>query len=858
MEDISSFGYWVRRRRRVVDLTQQQLANRAGYAVTTIRKIEAGLRRPSREMAERLAECLEVPPEERQAFIEAARAEHRVGNLQPPTAYELAPKLASQPLGPITTVPVGAAIAAPPHNLSSPPTALIGREAEVRSLCEALRQPTVRLVTLTGAPGIGKSRVGLETATRLLPDFADGVFLANLTAVEPPYLLGVLARTLNLWDQDGEPSLTVLQRALRTRQLLLVLDNFEHMAGAGPLVAELLAASSGLKVLVTSREALRISGEHERALPPLPLPQRDPLPPVDELAQNPAVRLFVERAQFVRPSFALNQENGPIIAAICARLDGLPLAIELAAARCKIMDPAALLERLWNPLDILTDGARDLPPHQRTLRNAISWSYHLLSPAEQRLFTSFGVFVGGADLDAVTAICGGGAPDIIDRLTALVDKSLLQTVSGTSGEPRFAMLETIREFAVEQLTRHADIDALREAHAAYYLQVVEAAEGQARGAGRGAATNKLRDDYPNIRAALQFALDTGRSALLVRLSGAMGWFWNTSNFLDEGQRWLSAALAVREPVEPRYHARAFASAALLASDKHEFAVARALFEQAIARYQAAAEHEALAYALCYLGRLLRFQAEHTQAHAALTQALDYFRSLGNERGLAFASYQLARLAYEEAEIARAEQLLQQARAHFSAAGDRWGIALATIHLGRIASARSEYPTARAYFVESLRNFTDLGDVWGIAIAQCKLGWALLHEQPTMGAPYLAASLATFHRIQYDEGIADALTGLGLVALHENDWQRAAQRFGAARAFQSRVASSLLTTDHTDLNRWLAELQQQLGEEQARQALAAGEAAPLREVQALLPKVSALTNASAKLHEQSVPLAPSLG
>lgn len=202
MEDISSFGYWVRRRRRVVDLTQQQLANRAGYAVTTIRKIEAGLRRPSREMAERLAECLEVPPEERQAFIEAARAEHRVGNLQPPTAYELAPKLASQPLGPITTVPVGAAIAAPPHNLSSPPTALIGREAEVRSLCEALRQPTVRLVTLTGAPGIGKSRVGLETATRLLPDFADGVFLANLTAVEPPYLLGVLARTLNLWDQD--------------------------------------------------------------------------------------------------------------------------------------------------------------------------------------------------------------------------------------------------------------------------------------------------------------------------------------------------------------------------------------------------------------------------------------------------------------------------------------------------------------------------------------------------------------------------------------------------------------------------------------------------------------------------------
>ncbi|MDQ2999141.1 MAG: adenylate/guanylate cyclase domain-containing protein, partial [Chloroflexota bacterium] len=369
-----------------------------------------------------------------------------------------------------------------PNNLTTHPTSLVDRVQEVQAVRDALRDPGVHLLTLTGAPGIGKSRAGLHAITELLETFEDGVFVVNLTVVDTPLrLLEAIGQALAVSDQDHQTPIERLKRALRHRRLLLVLDNFERLIAASALVVDLLAAAPGLKLLITSRVALRVSGEHELSIPPLPLPALDPLPPLAALAIHPTIELFVMRTRAVRPDFLLSAQNVAAVAAICGRLDGLPLAIELAAARGKLFAPPALLLRLQRRMSLLTDGARDLPPHQRTLRSAIGWSYELLSPADQRFFACLSVFVGGGSLAAVEAVCGSWelgvrswgdrathptsisqlATPILEGLSTLLDNSLLRDVVGADGERRFVMLETIREFALEQLDTLDEAETIR-------------------------------------------------------------------------------------------------------------------------------------------------------------------------------------------------------------------------------------------------------------------------------------------------------------------------------------------------------------------------------------------------------------
>ncbi len=426
-------------------------------------------------------------------------------------------------------------------NLPLQPTALIGREHEVAQVCALLRGSDTRLLTLTGPGGTGKTRLALQVAAEFLDSFADGVYFVALAPIRDPALvIETIAATLGVKEGGDQPLLTLLKRHVREKQILLVLDNFEQVSDAAPLVAELLEAAPRLKALVTSRACLQIYGEAEFPVPPLALPDPRRLPPLERLTQYEAARLFIERARAVKPDFAISDENAPAVAEICVRLDGLPLAIELAAVRIKVLTPAALLARLSRRLHVLTGGARNLPARQQTLRDAIAWSHELLPEVEQALFARLAVFVGGCTLEAVEAVCKADddlVSDPLDTIQALVNNSLVRQEVRGNAEPRLHMLETIREYALEQLVARAEEAMLRSAHASYYLNLAQAAQPLLDTDQQEAWLDRLDAEHDNLRAALTWALERGDSILAMRLSTALWRFWEMRGYFTEGRRW---------------------------------------------------------------------------------------------------------------------------------------------------------------------------------------------------------------------------------------------------------------------------------------------------------------------------------
>ncbi len=524
--------------------------------------------------------------------------------------------------------------------LPAPLTSLIGRERELAAVRQALCRPQVRLLTLVGAPGIGKTRLGLEVADALTPEFEHGPFFVPLAPLRDPGLVAsAIAQTLGVHEAGRQSLLDTLKVSLCNRQLLLVLDNFEHVLAAAPLVGELLAACPGLKVLATSRAPLHVYGEHEYPVPPLALPDLERIDDPEALAEVPAVALLVERARAVRPDFALTAQNAPAVAEVCVRLDGLPLALELAAARLKLLPPRAILARLGRRLELLTGGARDRSERHQTLRAALAWSHDLLSAGEQQLLRRLAVFVGGCTLEAAEAACAFGAEEedgdglppsaspVFDRLATLVDQSLLQETEQTAGEPRFVMLETIREYGLERLEASGEAPATRRRHAEYYLGLLAAAEHPLLVVDRAELNNlleRLEGEVDNLRAALAWSHEEARQGRVegarraLQTASGLAEVWTRRGHLSEARRWLEWMLAASgdAPTPTRVKVKALNAAGFLAFAQGEYGRASALHEAAVDASRALGDERPLACSLHYLGTVARHRGAVEQAGGA--------------------------------------------------------------------------------------------------------------------------------------------------------------------------------------------------------------------------------------------------
>jgi len=709
MTDSLPFGRWLRSRRKALDLTQEVLAEQVGCAVTTISKIEVGVLRPSRQLADLLAAQLELAPAEREAFLKAARARLAVQGAAPDAER------------PSTRWPT---------SLLMPPTALIGRTHEVDSVCALLRRDDVRLLTLTGTGGVGKTRVALQVAAELHDQFTDGVSFAALASISDPALIvAAIAQSLGIKETGDQPLFERVQNYLRTKQMLLLLDNFEHVVAAAPSIAELLAVAPRLKVLVTSREVLHLSGEQEFPLPPLNLPD--------------AIALFVARAQAATPDFQLSNANAATVAAICQRLDGLPLAIELAAARVKLFPPQALQSWLDNRLQFLTGGARDLPARQQTIRNTIDWSYHLLDEDEQTLFRRLGVFAGGCTLAAAAAVLSSETDrselEILDGLASLVDKSLLRQEAGVGGEPRFVMLETIREYALERLAASGEVEAIRRRHAEYYLALAEKCLEDNRGDTEVALFDQFERDLDNLRAALDWS---HAAEIELRLAAALVQFWVVRGYASEGWERLKAALARRSQVSAAVRARALSSVALFpAHIGGDLEWVAPFLEEGLALYRMLGDTEGIAWVLWALGAVAAYQGDYERATQLNEQSLALYQALNDTRGMSVPHFQLGQLALLQGDLERARVLLEQSLIlSRQSTAPTWAIARRMTSLGEVVLAQGDAARASALFVESLRLCLDSRDKVDIPMALVGLaGVARLQGRLERAARLLGAA-----------------------------------------------------------------------------------------------------------------------
>ena len=636
-----------------------------------------------------------------------------------------------------------------PRRVPTPPTPLLGREHELAALADLVRREDVRLVTLTGTGGIGKTRLALELVRRLAPEFHNGAAVATIATLrEPALVTRAILEALEIPEVGQDPE-EELVRALTGSELLLLVDNFEQVLPAARTIARLLEAAPSLKVIVTSRAPLHVAAEREFPVPPL--------------AEDEAAELFIARAQAANPDFALSEQNAAAVAELCARLDGLPLAIELAAARAKLLPPTALLSRLGNRLELLTGGRRDAPQHQQTLRMTLDWSYDLLDPDAQQLFARLGVFAGGCTLPSAEAVCSGDG-SVLEGLAVLVDESLVMQRETVAGEPRFSMLEIVREYALERLSASGEGDETRRRHLEQFVAFAEEAEPKLAERDQIAWFARVEDEHDNLRAALSFALDSDDSSSALRLVVGVRRFWQIHGYLAEGRQALDSALAATPDVPSELRAIALNMAGILAGEQGEFDAARVRFKASLEDARAVGSMRAISSALVNLGNLAFFGGELDAARYLYKESIEYFASLGDMRGQA----------------------------------------LAKENVGLMALTAGDVPEAVTWLTGALELARDVGDDREIGAASRSLAAAMIElGEVGQATSLLAESLALARELGEPHGIAVCLDTFAGLAATGGEVERAATLFGASDAVRASIGAQRQPDHQILYERWLA-------------------------------------------------------
>lgn len=824
-EEIFSFGTWVRRRRKALDLTQVALAQRVGCAEVSIRKWEADTLRPSLEVAQRLAHCLVIPAEIHEKFVQAARAECCVDRLpQPGVAIEIDRATTSEAPSRIPAL----------YSLPAQTTSLIGREHEITRVCSLLQSSHVRLLTLTGPGGIGKTRLSLAVGAAVAHYFPDGVFFIPLAAVSDPQLVCVaIARVIGIQETDQQTLVERLRSYLHSRQLLLILDNFEHVLAAACPVAELLRAAPELKVLVTSRALLHVYGERAFAVPPLTCPDPAVLFSPELLLQCGAIQLFMDRARAIDLNYPFDDAAVSTVAQICQRLEGLPLAIELAAARICLYSPTDMLACLEQALPFLKGGAIDQDARHRTLEHTIAWSYNLLQPSERTLFRRLAVFVGSFTLEAAMSVCDlDSSLDLLDEVQALLDQSLLKKAASVGGEPRFSMLAMIREFALMQLTLSGELEVVALRHAEYYRALAEAAEPKLVSHASIAWLDRLDAEYGNLQAALTWLRDRPDQAEIgVRLASALWQFWELRGQFAQGREWLDVLLAHADHLPEALRAKALDAAGVLARNQSDYARATLLHEQSLALWTALDDQPGIARSRLHLGvvacstgdfakakhhldtaltMLLVLSAntatpaeeagqlltqslnalgivacecsDYDQANVYFGRALILSREQGHPRDEALILNYLGGMNKRLRKYREAQEYLKQALKLRRAQRDHPGAAITLYNLAVTEQETYQYRSAREHFLGALKVHETTGDRRQHMHVLLGLG-ILAHQSGDLAeaCTWLQRALALCHSLEYKAGQAFVLVNLGPVLRDLGDLKQAEHVLHQARA-----------------------------------------------------------------------------
>ncbi|HKP51135.1 MAG TPA: tetratricopeptide repeat protein [Chloroflexia bacterium] len=744
-----------------------------------------------------------------------------------------------------------------PNNIPAQLTSLIGRDKELDEIKQLIMRSDVRLVTLLGPGGIGKTRLSLQVAEELLDHFKDGVWIVNLeTITDTRLLVPTIAQTLGLKETSGVAILDILRSFVRDKKLLLLLDNFEHVIDAASQVGILLTSAPGMKVLVTSRADLQQRGEYQYSVPPLAIPDRSQLLRLEQIARFEAVRLFLARTRQVKgSSFQLTNDNAPTIVEICHKLDGIPLAIELTAPFMDVLTPQTILSMLESRLDLLTGGDKDLPLRQQTLRSAIAWSYDLLTAEERMLFYRMAVFQGGRTLEALKAVCnydGRIITNILHGVSGLVHKHQLQQREGSVGEPRFWMLETIHEYASEKLSESGEEEALRKEHACYIMRLAEEAEPHLKGKNQLNWLSRLEDERDNIRAALRWVRATSASEdaedrieVGLRLAGSIWQFWYMHGYFSEGveeitrlleQQVQGEALKLKVEDKPqgqgdRKHsilkasrAKVLIGAGVLARECGDYLHARTYLEEALAIGRELVDKKSIAFSLNNLGYVVEMMGDYSAARSLHEESLMLRKELGDEWGTAESLMNLAGTLRKLGDYIGGRALHEESLALRRKLGDKFGIASSLNNLGNSAFLLGEYSVAHARYSESFALQTELGNRRGIAICLNNLG-NVAYIMADYGRAYLhyKEALIVGREIGYRYGIVYALTGLGVSLVGRGEIEGGTRLLGAAEAALGAKEAMLDPEDKMVYEAGIASARSQLGEEAFEQARQEGRA-----------------------------------